>query len=81
MENLIKLFLRSFIVLILAWFYSIILITKVGLTHIQVLYVALTYLGLTVLSFLPATILSFLVFKRESKEKFNYRKALEDDGK
>ncbi|MDR4436116.1 hypothetical protein [Bacillus tequilensis] len=80
MKNLIKLFLSSFIVLI-AWFYSIMLLKKVGLTHIQVLYVALIYLGLTVFSFLPATILSALMSKLESKEKFNYRKALEDDGK
>lgn len=80
MKNLIKLFLSSFIVLI-AWFYSIMLLKKVGLTHIQVLYVALIYLGLTVSSFLPATILSVLMSKRESKEKFNYKKALEDDGK
>ncbi len=80
MKDLIKLFLNSLIVLI-AWFYSVKLLQKIGLSQIQILYVAFIFLGLTVLSFLPASILSFLMSKRESKEKFNYRKALEDDGK
>lgn len=80
MKNLIKLFLNSLIVSI-AWFYSVMLLRKIGLSHIQILYVAFIFLSLTVLSFLSASILSFLMSKRESKEKFNYRKALEDDGK
>ncbi|MEC4031892.1 hypothetical protein RCH34_14015 [Bacillus subtilis] len=80
MKDLIKLFLNSLIVLI-AWFYSVKLLQKIGLSQIQILYVAFIFLGLTVLSFLSASILSFLMSKRESKEKFNYRKALEDDGK
>ncbi|MCZ4246957.1 hypothetical protein BXO87_02320 [Bacillus sp. GZB] len=80
MKNPIKLFFSACVAAFMVWLCSIML-KGLGLTHIQILYVALIYLGLTILSLLSGMVFSFLMSKRENREKFNFKKALEDDGK